>query len=159
MKEGISKERQRQIAMRDYYRERGKTLPPLERFSNNWSMPAGIVGLPPSVDRVLALRRADAGVPVDQVESLYRSGLDEFEQTGVPTKFLILPPACVDLTFPTYAASVLANRVLVSTNGPGADDGRIVRVKLIDQAGEEFSESVTLSSSGPIYLTNNRQWC
>lgn len=122
-------------------------------FANQWCNAAGIQNLPPSVDRVLALRRQDAGVRVEMAESLYRCGVDEFEQEGVPMKFLVLAPAAVGLERFT-PAQIESPGVGVALEADAADATKEIRIKCIDTDGAEQEETVTISGTDPNVMTN-----
>jgi len=52
----------------------------------------GIVLLPASIDRVLALREADGPLPVQNLERYFMDTMDAFAQTGTPCEFSLLSP-------------------------------------------------------------------
>lgn len=53
---------------------------------------SGIVLLPRSIDRVLALRKSDGALPVQNMERYFMDTLDGFAQTGAPCEFALLSP-------------------------------------------------------------------
>lgn len=53
---------------------------------------SGIVLLPRSIDRVLALRKSDGVLPVQNMERFFMDTLDGFAQTGAPCEFALLSP-------------------------------------------------------------------
>lgn len=121
-------------------------------FANQWCNAAGVQSLPSTVDRVLALRRQNAGLAVDVHENLFRTSLDEFEEDGEPVKFLVLPPAAVDMGRFTGAIIDLHAVTLESAAG---DEGQQVRVKCIDTDGEEQVEAVVLVPSATSTMANS----
>lgn len=52
----------------------------------------GIVLLPASIDRVLALRQSSGPLPVQNLERFFMDTLDGFAQTGTPVEFSLLSP-------------------------------------------------------------------
>ena len=114
-------------------------------FANYWSFAGGVVGLPPTVDRVLALRREDAGVAVTQMEELFRCGVDEFAQEGTPVKFAVLPAAVVD--FQRLTDSDIQSESITFT-GAAADAEATLRMKFMDIDGEEREAGITLDATG-----------
>jgi hypothetical protein len=112
------------------------------KFNNHWFMNWGQVGLPVLVDRVLGLRKTDAGLGVAQAEMLFRSSVDEFAETGVPVKFVVLPRLVVDFDDEDISAEGLT-----ITSDP-LDAGAALLVRYLDANGEEASETVTLNVAG-----------
>ena len=133
-------------------------------FTNYWSNPGvtaagvttggGVQMLPAMVDKVLALRRADAGIVVEVQEGLFRAALDEFEESGTPMKFAILPPCVLDIQ--------RADENDVESEGVGlshaaADAGAEMAIRYLDFDGEAQEETVTLSGSGLQLMTGTPQ--
>lgn len=56
-------------------------------YGNFFSRRAGIWHLPPSVDRVLALRRTDQPVAVDDQFQMFHAATDIYSETGTPVSF------------------------------------------------------------------------
>lgn len=113
-------------------------------FGNYWCAPAGIRALPPTVDRVLALRRTSGGLPVEQAEGLFRYGVDEFEESGTPVKFIVLPPAVVDVSSRLTATDLTDTpHALVGT---ASDAGKTLRIRYLDPYGQEKTESLVLDA-------------
>lgn len=139
-------------------------LAPLPPFGNYWSNApysggttptgGGVQMMPAMVDRVLALRRADAGIGVEMQEGLFRSALDEFEQTGVPMKFAVLPPAVLDIQRANSTDIASSGVVLQYAAG---DAGSAVVVRYLDFNGETQEETVTLAGGGLIMMTGTPQ--
>ena len=133
-----------------FYTDPAGTVPFGNYYSNKGVTGGGEGGvqmLPAMVDRVLALRRADGEVRPVLAESLYRSGVDEFAETGASQKFLILPPAVLDLQRFTQAMVDLDGFDWAGSGG-AADAGQEITVKYVTLKGEETSASFTLDAAG-----------
>lgn len=119
-------------------------------FANFFSRDVGIWHLPPTVDRILALRRTDQGVGVADHFRFYRDTLDAFEQTGAPVGFEVLGGVFADLR--GKLTTVEAQGVVLSS--PGGDENAVVRVVYLDFDGEEqilTSEALEAGYSNTFY--------
>lgn len=121
----------------------GPNFSPQPPFTNFWCQPGGMQALPSSVDRVLALRRTDAGVRIEAQEALYRTSLDEYEEEGEAVKFAILPPACIDVSGSLTLDELQAEGVSVISDA--SDANAVLRLRYMDTNGEEGLEEVTLA--------------
>jgi len=111
-------------------------------FPNFFSRDVGIWHLPPTVDRILALRRTDQGVGVADNFRFYRDTLDAFAQTGAAVAFTVDGAVAADLR--GKLVSVEAEGVVLSASA--ADAGAVVRVVYLDFDGEEQTLSATLET-------------
>lgn len=113
-------------------------------YGNYFSRDGGVWQLPPSVDRVLALRKTNDAVPVNDQFRLYRETLDAFAETGEPVAFHPLPPAVADLS--GSLSGVESEGVTLNSNA--ADGAVAVRVRYIDLDGEEQVTDINLPAAG-----------
>lgn len=102
-------------------------------FANFFSRDVGIWHLPPTVDRILALRKTDQGVGVADNFRFYRDTLDAFAQTGAPVAFSVEGAVVADLR--GKLTTVEAEGVVL--NSPGGDSGAAIRIAYLDFDGEE----------------------
>jgi len=121
---------------------------------------------PAVVDRLIALRKAEGGIPTASAESFYRWNVDEWARSGKPERFVILP-RCVTIlpesytyhdlgiynfeTGSTYHVTYIDDewerKVLSGTipaNNPIASDVRIV--ERIAKATSTLEASITVNS-------------
>ena len=109
-------------------------------FSNFFCRDVGIWNLPPTVDRILALRKTDQGVGVADSFRFYRDTLDAFAQTGAPVAFTVEGAVAADLR--GKLTTVEAEGVVLSA--AVTDVNQIVRVVYLDFDGEEQTLTATL---------------
>jgi hypothetical protein len=114
-------------------------------FQNYLCASAGVWNLPAAVDRMLALRKENGAVAVDDQFSFYRGGLDEFTAEGEPCKFFVLGQAAADLS--GLLDGVAAEGVYTLADDP-ADVGSVLRIRYLDLDGEEQLLETELAGSG-----------
>lgn len=102
-------------------------------FANFFSRDVGIWHLPPTVDRILALRRTDQGVGVADNFRFYRDTIDAFAQTGAAVAFTADGAVLADLR--GKLTTVEAEGVVLSS--AGGDETAAVRIVYLDFDGEE----------------------
>lgn len=114
-------------------------------FQNYLCRNAGVWNLPSCVDRMLALRKENGAVAVEDQFSFYRGGLDEFTAEGEPCKFFVLGQAAADLS--GVLDGVAAEGVYTQAENP-ADEGAVLRIRYLDLEGEEQVLETPLVGSG-----------
>lgn len=118
-------------------------------FGPNYnSRGAGIWHLPAGVDKVLALRTAEHGVDVADVNQFFRTSLDEFAETGDPIKFYVEPRVVANLK--GLLTTVEAEGVTIQNSAP---DSQAYKVTYVDLDGETQTLSGNLEASGGISNT------
>lgn len=115
---------------------------------NYWSRGAGVWHLPASVDKVLAVRSAAAGMDVADQYQFFRTTLDEFSETGDPIKFYVEQRVVADLR--GLLTTVEAEGVTLQNSAP---DNQAYKVRYIDLDGEVQTLSGNLEAAGGISNT------
>lgn len=110
-------------------------------FGNYLSSGAGIWHLPSGVDRMLALRKADGPVGVEDQFNFYRTGIDDFAESGDPVKFFVLGHAARDLS---GKADVVLAEGVTTLAGNADDAGVVLRIRYLDLDGEEQTMETAL---------------
>lgn len=118
-------------------------------FANFFSRDVGIWHLPPTVDRILALRKTDQGVGVADNFRFYRDTLDAFAQTGAPVAFTTEGAAFADLRG-KLAEITAAVGVTIRFVDNAADSNATARLVYLDMDGEEQVLDVVQSTIGQI---------
>lgn len=112
-------------------------------FGNLYCRDVGIWQMPPTVDKVLALRRPEQGIAVNDPYRLYRETIDAFAEIGEAQAFHVLGPVVQD--FSGALSAVESEGVQVSS---AADDSGPIRIRYIDLQGEERILNGTLPAAG-----------
>lgn len=118
-------------------------------FANFFSRDAGIWHLPPTVDRILALRRTEQGVGVADNFRFYRETIDAFAETGAPVAFTTEGPAFADLRG-KLAEVQAASGITVRFVDGAADSQATARMVYLDMDGEEQVLDIAQATIGSL---------